>query len=130
MEIHLWRELLIPYELAVKELVIKFNHLKKEHKEKDLYSPIEQVSGRVKTINSILEKMQRKNISWADLEEKVEDIAGIRVICQFYEDIDKVAEIIRGEGLSHAHEGERLQKLPYDRSVSCGDLRRPKKCQG
>ena len=95
MEIHLWRELLIPYELAVKELVIKFNHLKKEHKEKDLYSPIEQVSGRVKTINSILEKMQRKNISWADLEEKVEDIAGIRVICQFYEDIEKVAEIIR-----------------------------------
>ena len=78
MEIHLWRELLIPYELAVKELVIKFNHLKKEHKEKDLYSPIEQVSGRVKTINSILE-----------------DIAGIRVICQFYEDIEKVAEIIR-----------------------------------
>ena len=57
MEIHLWRELLIPYELAVKELVIKFNHLKKEHKEKDLYSPIEQVSGRVKTINSILEKI-------------------------------------------------------------------------
>ena len=54
MEIHLWRELLIPYELAVKELVIKFNHLKKEHKEKDLYSPIEQVSGRVKTINSCL----------------------------------------------------------------------------
>ena len=95
MEIHLWRELLIPCELAVKELVIKFNHLKKEHKEKDLYSPIEQVSGRVKTINSILEKMQRKNISWADLEEKVEDIAGIRVICQFYEDIEKVAEIIR-----------------------------------
>ncbi len=60
MEIHLWRELLIPYELAVKELVIKFNHLKKEHKEKDLYSPIEQVSGRVKTINSILEKNAEK----------------------------------------------------------------------
>ncbi len=99
MEIHLWRELLIPYELAVKELVIKFNHLKKEHKEKDLYSPIEQVSGRVKTINSILEKKQRKNISWADLEEKVEDIAGIRVICQFYEDIEKVAEIIRKRGI-------------------------------
>ena len=29
MEIRLWRELLIPYELAVKELVMKFNHLKK-----------------------------------------------------------------------------------------------------
>ena len=29
MEIRLWRELLVPYELAVKELVMKFNQLKK-----------------------------------------------------------------------------------------------------
>ena len=95
MEIRLWHELLLPYELAVKEMVIKFKHLKKEHREKELYSPIEQVSGRVKSINSILEKMQRKNISWEELEEKVEDIAGIRIICQFSEDIEKVADIIR-----------------------------------
>ena len=95
MEIRLWHELLLPYELAVKEMVIKFKHLKKEHREKELYSPIEQVSGRVKSINSILEKMQRKNISWEELEEKVEDIAGIRIICQFEEDIDTVAAIIR-----------------------------------
>ncbi len=95
MEIRLWRELLIPYELAVKELVMKFNHLKKEHQEKDLYSPIEEVTGRVKSINSILEKMQRKNISWEELAEKVEDIAGARMLCQSYEDIEKVAELIR-----------------------------------
>ena len=95
MEIRLWRELLVPYELAVKALVMKFNQLKKEHKERDLYCPIEQVSGRVKSINSILEKMQRKNVSWDELEEKIEDIAGIRVICQFYEDIEIVANIIR-----------------------------------
>ena len=95
MEIRLWHELLLPYELAVKEMVIKFKHLKKEHREKELYSPIEQVSGRVKSINSILEKMQRKNISWEELEEKVEDIAGIRIICQFSEDIEKVADIIQ-----------------------------------
>lgn len=95
MEIHLWRELLLPYELAVKELVIKFNQLKKEHREKDMYSPIEEVTGRVKSINSILEKMQRKHVAWDDLEEKVEDIAGVRIICQFYEDIEKVAELIR-----------------------------------
>jgi len=95
MEIRLWRELLVPYELAVKELVMKFTQLKKEHKERDLYCPIEQVSGRVKSINSILEKMQRKNVSWDELEEKIEDIAGIRVICQFYEDIEIVANIIR-----------------------------------
>lgn len=59
MEIRLWRELLIPYELAVKDLVMKFKLLQKEHREKNLYSPIEQVTGRVKSINSILEKYRR-----------------------------------------------------------------------
>lgn len=59
MEIRLWRELLIPYELAVKDLVMKFKLLQKEHREKNLYSPIEQVTGRVKSINSILKKCRR-----------------------------------------------------------------------
>ena len=48
MEIQLWHEILCPYELAVQELVVKFRHLIKEHRELDLYSPIEQVTGRVK----------------------------------------------------------------------------------
>ena len=60
MEIQLWRERLLPYELAVHELVEKFNHLAREHRERNLYSPIEQVTGRVKSVTSILEKMQRK----------------------------------------------------------------------
>ena len=81
MEIRLWRELLIPYELAVKDLVMKFKLLKKEHREKNLYSPIEQVTGRVKSINSILEKMQDKHVSWDKLEEKIEDIEAIILLC-------------------------------------------------
>ena len=34
------------------------------------------MTGRVKSINSILEKMQDKHVSWDELEEKIEDIAG------------------------------------------------------
>ena len=94
MEIQLWREILSPYELAVNELVAKFNHLVKEHKDRGLYSPIEQVTGRVKSITSILEKMKKKNISFEEMQEQIEDIAGIRIICQFVEDIQKVVEII------------------------------------
>ena len=75
MEIQLWRSILCPYELAVRELEVKFNHIIDECKENDVYCPIEQVEGRVKSVSSILEKMQRKNISWEDLDEKVEDIA-------------------------------------------------------
>ena len=85
MEIQLWREILSPYEQAVTELVEKFQHLSLEHRERGLYSPIEQVTGRVKSITSILEKMKRKKIPFEEMEEQVEDIAGIRIICQFVE---------------------------------------------
>ncbi len=95
MEIQLWRSILCPYELAVKELTVKFEHIINEHKQNDLYSPIEQVSGRVKSVSSILEKMQRKHIPMDRMEEEVEDIAGIRIICQFEEDIETVASMIQ-----------------------------------
>lgn len=94
MEIQLWREVLAPYRLAVDELEIKFNHIIYESGLRGQYSPIERVEGRVKKISSILDKMQKKNINMNDLEEKVEDIAGVRVICQFVEDIYRVVEII------------------------------------
>ncbi len=95
MEIQLWREILNPYDVAVKELTVKFEHLIQEHRQQGLYSPIEQVHGRVKTISSILDKAQKKNIPIQKIEERLEDIAGIRIICQFVEDIQKVVEIIR-----------------------------------
>ena len=94
MEIQLWREILSPYELAVDELVLKFHHMIQEYRNAGRYSPIEQVDGRVKTISSILDKMQRKKINVNDIEEELEDIAGVRLICQFVEDIEKVVEII------------------------------------
>lgn len=98
MEIQLWRSILCPYELAVRELVVKFEHMIDEHRQNDLYSPIEQVRGRVKSVSSILEKMQRKHIPLERLEEDVEDIAGIRIICQFEEDIETVAAMIQRRG--------------------------------
>ncbi|SFR96086.1 GTP pyrophosphokinase [Anaeromicropila populeti] len=95
MEIQLWREILDPYVLAVDEMVVKFNHIINEYRNAGGYSPIEQVNGRVKTISSILEKAQKKNISLEDIEDKIDDIAGIRIICQFVEDINKVVDLIK-----------------------------------
>ncbi len=95
MDIQLWRSILCAYELAVRELEVKFRHIITEHRQNDLYSPIEQVGGRVKSVSSILEKLQRKNIPIERMEEEIEDIAGVRIICQFEEDIETVAELIR-----------------------------------
>ena len=95
MEIQLWKELLEPYKEAVNELVMKFNHLKDMHNVSNTYSPIESVEGRVKSIHSILEKMHRKKIPFDMIEEEIEDIAGVRIICQFTEDIAQVVNLIR-----------------------------------
>lgn len=95
METQLWREMLDPYRLAVDELVVKFTHVKQEYQDARMYSPIESVSGRVKRISSILDKAHRKGVDIKHIEEKIEDIAGVRIICQFVEDIETVVDIIR-----------------------------------
>ncbi len=95
MEIQLWREILNPYELAVREVTTKFNYLIKEYCDRGLYCPMESVEGRVKSISSILEKCQKKRIPLEQVEERISDLAGIRIICQFVEDIDRVVELIR-----------------------------------
>ena len=118
MEIQLWKDILNPYELAVEELLVKFNHLIKEYQDRGMYSPMEQVCGRVKSISSILDKAQKKNIEVDKIEEQLDDIAGIRIICQFVEDIEKVAY--------QSYEIERLPQLPYDRVLPGGDLFRNK----
>ena len=62
MEIQLWKEILSPYEQAVDELLVKFNHIIMQYKSMGKYSPIESVTGRVKTVSSIIDKLQKKNI--------------------------------------------------------------------
>ena len=69
--------------------------IRKEYLRLGLYSPIESVEGRVKSAASIIEKVSRKGISRNRIEDEVEDIAGIRLICQFVEDIPKIIDIIR-----------------------------------
>jgi putative GTP pyrophosphokinase len=90
-----WRKFLIPYEQAVEELKVKFKTLRAEMKAREEYSLIEFVTGRVKRISSILEKARRLNVPMDRLEQGIEDIAGIRIMCQFIQDIVKLSELIR-----------------------------------
>ena len=95
METKMWSEFLAPYRLAVDELVVKLNHIIEEYRAMGQYSPIEQVIGRVKRISSIIEKAGKKGIPLYDIENRIEDIAGIRIICQFEDDIANVIKMIK-----------------------------------
>jgi putative GTP pyrophosphokinase len=90
-----WGEFLRPYEQTVEELKVKFKSLRAELKQREEFSPIEFVTGRVKKISSILEKAKKLNVPPDKIEQGIEDIAGIRIMCQFVADIPRVAELIR-----------------------------------
>lgn len=95
-----WKEFLIPYEYAVEELKVKFKNVRKELRSANSYSPIEFVTGRVKKVSSIIDKAGRLGIELTEeaLRENMEDIAGIRIMCQFVEDIYIMAEHIKKRG--------------------------------
>ncbi|WP_141506116.1 GTP pyrophosphokinase [Paenibacillus luteus] len=90
-----WNLFLQPYEQAVEELKVKFKTMRVELKIREAYAPIEFVTGRVKRISSILEKAKRLNVPSDQLDKGIEDIAGIRIMCQFVDDIHRVASLIR-----------------------------------
>lgn len=91
-----WGKFLGPYDQAVEELKVKFKTLRNELKNREEYAPIEFVTGRVKKISSILEKAKRLDVPMDQLETGIEDIAGIRIMCQFVQDIERLAVLIRG----------------------------------
>lgn len=90
-----WDVFLAPYEQAVDELKIKFKGVRAQYEQHSLHSPIEFVTGRVKPIPSILDKVLQKGLNLRRLEEEMQDIAGIRMMCQFVEDIETVVELLR-----------------------------------
>ncbi|MGJ7034322.1 GTP pyrophosphokinase [Anoxybacillus eryuanensis] len=94
MERH-WEFFLAPYKQAVEELKVKLKGMRTQFEMQGIHSPIEFVTGRVKPIASILDKAQKKNIPLDQLEQQMQDIAGLRMMCQFVDDIQTVVELLR-----------------------------------
>ena len=82
------------YECAIMEVETKFRVLNHELSLEYDNNPIESIKTRVKSYDSILKKIRRKNIplNLRAIEDNLKDIAGVRVICSFPDDIYKLAE--------------------------------------
>jgi len=89
-----WETFLAPYKQVVEELKVKLRGMRAQYELELSNSPIEFVTGRVKPIHSILEKAELRNIP-LDKIELLQDIAGVRVVCQFVDDIYTIVNIIR-----------------------------------
>ncbi len=84
------------YENAKNDIVQKLTIIQEYLKEVYEYDVVNHITSRIKTKESIVGKMKKKNydMTYNELIEKVNDIAGIRVICTFKSDIYKVIKII------------------------------------
>ncbi|GFZ77261.1 GTP pyrophosphokinase [Compostibacillus humi] len=90
-----WEEILAPYKQVVEELKVKLRGIRAQFEYISNHSPIEFVTGRVKPVHSILEKAKNRNIPLDRIEQEIYDIAGVRVVTQFVDDIYIVVDMLR-----------------------------------
>lgn len=84
------------YKCAIMEVETKFKVLNEQFSLRYDENPIETIKSRLKSPESIMKKMKKKELPMTTdaIEEHITDIAGIRIICSFEEDIYKMAKLL------------------------------------
>ena len=95
-EVDKWKEVILVYNSALKEIGTKLEILNDEFQHVHRYNPIEHIKSRIKSSESIVKKLKKNGLESTieNMVEHVNDIAGIRVICSFTSDIYHVAEML------------------------------------
>ena len=96
---HDFQRFMMEYQFAVDEMLTKVSILREEFLYLHKYNPIEHVSSRVKTPESIMRKVSKRNIapSLPIIRENISDIAGVRITCSFVKDIYKVLNTLTSQ---------------------------------
>ena len=89
-------KMLLGYKFALEEINTKISILFEEYRVVHEYNPIEHVSTRIKSPKSIMRKIEHKGLAWSihEIENNIRDIAGVRIVCSFEEDIYRVAKML------------------------------------
>lgn len=91
-----WNHALLLYDSAIKEIDTKLQILSNEFKLEHKYNPIEHITSRIKSMESIAKKIRKdgRELTVENVVKYVNDVAGIRVICSFVSDIYRIADAI------------------------------------
>lgn len=94
-----WSGVLLLYDSALKEINTKLEILNNEFKVAHQYNPIEHITSRIKTPESIAKKLRHNNkdLTVENIVKYVNDVAGIRIICSFTSDIFRIAELLSNQ---------------------------------
>ena len=98
-EVDSWKEAMLDYNSALKQIETKLSILNDEFQHIHRYNPIEHIKARIKTPESIVKKLKRYGLDFTldNMEQSVNDIAGVRITCSFTSDIFRLAEMIRDQ---------------------------------
>ena len=90
------KQMSILYNMALKEIQTKIEILNEDFSSDNKHSPIEYIRARLKTPESIIEKCFKKDypLNIESIKENIQDIAGVRIVCTFVNDIQKIVNII------------------------------------
>ncbi len=99
-EVKDWSSALLLYDAALKEINTKLEILNNEFKLAHQYNPIEHITSRIKSPQSIAKKLRhnQKDLTVENIVKYVNDVAGIRIICSFTSDIYRIADLIAKQG--------------------------------
>ena len=91
-----FQQIMMMYSCAIREVKTKLEVLNDELSVRNQRNPIEMIKSRVKKPASIVEKLQRKGfeVTLDSMMRNLDDIAGVRVICSFLDDIYQVADML------------------------------------
>ena len=91
-----YEHIMFYYESGIQQIVAKLQILNNEFKNNHERNPIENIKSRVKSLDSIIDKMKRKGIPLTTnaMKREIKDIAGVRVICPFISDVYQVANML------------------------------------
>ena len=87
------------YRAGIKEIRTKLEILDEEFQTKFSYNPIHHIESRLKSPQSIVKKVKAKGlpVTVESMSANITDVAGIRVICNYIDDIYRVAELLTGQ---------------------------------
>lgn len=90
-----YKRLMLMYNSALKEIETKINIISDEFHTLYQYNPIEHIKTRIKSVDSIINKLKRKglDVTYTNIINCLNDVAGIRIICSFIPDIYRMVEM-------------------------------------
>jgi len=91
-----WKQVMLMYDSALKQVYTKMEILNNEFKLNNEYNPIEHITARLKSTQSIAKKIRHngRELTVENIVKYINDVAGIRIICSFTSDIYRIADLI------------------------------------